>query len=149
MISMKEAVIMLNGVFEHIDDMLMLHESLEKIKTITSKILIVGGINNTSERFLEQMTDLALNLVEYFSEPKEYDVENETISVRLDMGFGIAYGPIVAGIVGKKKFVYEIYGDVVNTASRMCSLAKGSDIVVTEKCFELLDESNSFFLGTL
>lgn len=55
------------------------------------------------------MTDLALNLVEYFSEPKEYDVDNETISVKLDMGFGIAYGPIVAGIVGKKKFVYEVY----------------------------------------
>jgi class 3 adenylate cyclase len=95
------------------------------------------------------MTELALSLVEHFAEAKEYEVEEETISVKLDMGFGIAYGPVVAGIVGKKKFVYEIYGDTVNTgifletnieASRMCSLSKGNDIVVTQKCSELLFE---------
>ena len=137
MISMKEAVIMLNGCFEYIDDTMALYPSLEKIKTISSKILIAGGINNEGDRFLEEMTDFALNLVEYFEEAKDFEVENETIQVKLDMGFGIAYGPIVAGIVGKKKFVYEIYGDVVNTSSRMCSLAKGNDIVVTEKCYEL------------
>lgn len=137
LISMREAVIMLNGCFEYIDDTLALYPSLEKIKTISSKILIAGGINNEGDRFLEDMTDLALNLVEYFDDPKDFEMENETIQVKLDMGFGIAYGPIVAGIVGKKKFVYEIYGDVVNTSSRMCSLAKGNDIVVTEKCYEL------------
>lgn len=140
LISMKEAVIMLNGCFEYIDDTLALYPSLEKIKTISSKILIAGGINNEGDHFLEDMTNLALNLVEYFEEPKDFEVENETIQVKLDMGFGIAYGPIVAGIVGKKKFVYEIYGDVVNTSSRMCSLAKGNDIVVTEKCYELCQD---------
>lgn len=118
------------------------------MQTISSKILIVGGINNAGDRFLQDMTDLALNLLEYFSEPKEYDVDNETIQVKLKMGFGIAWGPIVAGIVGKKKFVYEIYGDVVNTSSRMCSLAKGNDIVVTEKCYEICkDDYTSIYLG--
>ncbi|KAI9103304.1 hypothetical protein DFS34DRAFT_646691 [Phlyctochytrium arcticum] len=129
--STKEALTLLNGIFQHVDEAIEEFNDLSKIKTISTKILLVGGLQSTLSH-LRQMVELAIGLREYFSVPQIYDVGGTRLNIKLDIAFGIATGPLVAGIVGRKKFVYEIYGDVVNTASRMCSLASEQEIIITE-----------------
>ncbi|KND00065.1 uncharacterized protein SPPG_04407 [Spizellomyces punctatus DAOM BR117] len=129
--STKDALALLNGIFQHVDEAIEDYSDVTKIKTISTKILLVGGLHR-SNTHLRQMLDLALTLRDYFNNPQLYDIGDERISIKLDIEFGVALGPLVAGIVGRKKFVYEIYGDVVNTASRMCSLAHEQEIIVTE-----------------
>ncbi|RKO94475.1 nucleotide cyclase [Blyttiomyces helicus] len=118
--SHQEAVSLMNGIFQQMDDMVEAAVDLVKIKPSSD-----GGLN-ASKDHLREMVATALNLRDVF-------YAHQYQGVRLDIAFGVAVGPLVAGIVGRKKFCYEIYGDVVNTASRMCSLAHGNDICVTEQ----------------
>ncbi|KAJ3130098.1 Nitrogen permease regulator 2 [Nowakowskiella sp. JEL0407] len=141
--SMRDAVEMLNSAFLKMDTIRLKFEGIEKIKTIGSKALFVGGItrqkialkrlnpllpstNLLKNNKLDKMIEIAIWMRDYFNSV-------DVMGSRLDMGFGIDFGPLVAGIVGRTKFCYEIYGDVVNTASRMLSLTLSGDIIVTEK----------------
>ncbi|KAJ3038574.1 hypothetical protein HDV00_000504 [Rhizophlyctis rosea] len=126
--STKEAVVLLNGIFQHMDKVIEEYSDLVKIKTISTKILFVGGLEAAPDH-LHQMLDMALQFHEFFKTQQWFTIADERVPVKLDVCFGVAIGPLVAGIVGRKKFCYEIYGDVVNTA-------KAEQIVVTEKVFE-------------
>ncbi|KAJ3330238.1 hypothetical protein HDU76_006134 [Blyttiomyces sp. JEL0837] len=133
--SKKDAVLLLNTIFHHMDQVRASYSGVERIKTINSKMLLLGGL--TDRDHLTQMIDMAIALRDGFNSKIGFDVSNEgetkQIPIKLDIGFGIQCGPLVTGIVGKKTFCYEVYGDVVNTASRMLSIASGAQIVVTSQ----------------
>ncbi|KAJ3211962.1 hypothetical protein HDU67_004155 [Dinochytrium kinnereticum] len=150
--STREAVSLLNAIFQQMDEIRIMYQGLERVKTINSKVLIVGGLTKSDHLFL--MIDMALALKNVFESPIMYDLCTEDYSekkmtpVKLDVAFGIQIGPLVAGIVGKKTFSYEVYGDVVNTASRMLSLASGGQIIITPQVYDLCkDEFDMQYLG--
>ncbi|KAI9207326.1 nucleotide cyclase [Polychytrium aggregatum] len=134
--SIKDAVILLNSVFETMDAVMQRYIYIEKIKTIQSKILLVGGLDGVNCR-IRRMVDMALTLRNIFAQPYQFETETESRTVNLNVAFGIEMGPIVAGIVGKKKFWYEVYGDVVNTGTES---AKGGQIIVTEKVWSTVND---------
>lgn len=90
---------------------------LEKLKTIGDSYMCAGGIpekNNTHE------FDAILAALDMFSFLKKSDIDENRSGAKLwEMRIGINTGPIMAGIVGEKKFVYDIWGDAVNVASRL------------------------------
>ncbi|MGB5385328.1 MAG: adenylate/guanylate cyclase domain-containing protein, partial [Eudoraea sp.] len=80
----------------------------------------------------------ALEMIEFVNRAKTLNPENRT---RFDVRIGINTGPVVAGVVGTKKFAYDIWGDAVNIASRMESNSQPGKINVTENTFSLIKDS--------
>ncbi|KAI9334082.1 adenylate and guanylate cyclase catalytic domain-containing protein [Obelidium mucronatum] len=141
-ISTRHGVNLLNTIFHHMDNVRNEFKNLERIKTINSKMLIVGGLDKQDDvDHLVELIDMALIYRDMFQQEVSCssDSKGQTIlSAKLQIGMGISIGPLVAGIVGKKTFCYEVYGDVVNTASRMLSIAKEGQIIVTSQVWELI-----------
>ena len=103
---------MLNEVFSAFDE-LAERFGLEKIKTIGDAYMVAGGLNNANGRHAEAIADMALAMHAHL---KRSVVGN---GMRLAIRVGIGTGPVVAGVVGKKKFIYDVWGDTVNIASRI------------------------------
>ncbi|KAJ3129359.1 hypothetical protein HK100_008674 [Physocladia obscura] len=130
----------------------LIAERFDLSSTINSKMLIVGGLDKGDEvDHLLELIDMALVFRSLFKDEVTYNVDggNEgSLKIKLQIAMGISIGPLVAGIVGKKTFCYEVYGDVVNTASRMLSIAKGGQIIVTSQVWERVEsEYNGVFIG--
>ncbi|KAJ3333466.1 hypothetical protein HDU76_007680 [Blyttiomyces sp. JEL0837] len=113
----------LNETFSEFDEMLTDFPRLEKIKTISSKCMLMA---------IE--TTLLRRIQTHFSEAKR----DLSIAMKVDIRIGVAYGSIVAGIVGKEKFIYDIYSDTVNCASRMANLDFAS-IACTAEAYRSYD----------
>ena len=128
----KFMVTILNEVFSHFDGLAEKH-GLEKIKTIGDAYMVAGGLDvhhrldhaTAPERdYSAAMCELALDMVDYMG----------TLSgvrrTRLQIHVGIGTGPVVAGVIGMKKFIYDLWGDTVNIASRVTSEAGAGNILV-------------------
>ena len=126
-----ELVDMLNGIFSKFDSIVEKHE-LEKIKTMGDAYLAVGGLPMPKFDHAEAVAQAALEILEEF--PR---LTNHGLQLRL----GIHIGPVVAGVIGKNKFIYDLWGDTVNIASRMQSHAQPNTIQVTAKTYEHLKAS--------
>ncbi len=113
--SPHELVSVLNEVFTVFDDLVEQHE-LEKVKTIGDAYMVIGGLLDTSTDHTQRVADLALDL--------SARLEAIEAAARLGVQFriGINCGPVVAGVIGTKKFIYDVWGDTVNLAARMESL---------------------------
>jgi len=116
---------MLNDVFGRFDDLAAKY-GLEKIKTIGDCYMLVGGIPDRSPTHCQQVAEFSLAALKSFREYSAGSVQ--PLSIRI----GIHTGTVVAGIVGKQKFSYDLWGDVVNTASRYESTGVPNRIHVSE-----------------
>jgi len=128
----SELVELLNEVFSEFDARAEKY-GLEKIKTIGDCYMIAAGVPSPRE-------DHALVLTEMAVEMRDYLAAHEfTGGKKLEFRFGINSGPVVAGVIGKKKFSYDLWGDSVNIASRMESQGKSGIIQISQATYELVN----------
>lgn len=135
----NELVALLNNIFSTFDR-LAEHYGLEKIKTIGDAYMVVGGLPTPRDDHAEAVASMALSMQEAIS---QFNRNNEQ---PFEMRIGIATGPVVAGVIGTKKFAYDLWGDTVNTASRMESHGLPGVIQVTEATYEKLQHKYNFQL---
>lgn len=126
-----ELVDLLNEIFSTFDHLAERHR-LEKIKTIGDAYMVVGGIPNPIPNHTEAIAEMALDMQAAIAQFKRQD--QSPFSLRI----GIDTGPVVAGVIGIRKFSYDLWGDAVNVASRMESQGIGDCIQVTETVYNLL-----------
>ncbi|MEQ8958364.1 MAG: adenylate/guanylate cyclase domain-containing protein [Coleofasciculus sp. C2-GNP5-27] len=130
-ISATELVELLNNVFSKFDQIAERY-GLEKIKTIGDAYMVVGGLPTPREDHAEAVAEMALDMQQ---EMAQFNLDNtEPLSLRI----GIHTGSVVAGVIGLKKFIYDLWGDAVNTASRMESHGLANCIQVSQATYELL-----------
>jgi class 3 adenylate cyclase len=129
----EELVEFLNRVFSKFDE-LVGARGLEKIKTIGDAYMVAGGLPEPREDHAQAMAELALEMAEAVRKFEYTDHRP------LEMRIGINTGPVVAGVIGVKKFIYDLWGDTVNTASRMESHGMGGEIQVTRATYEKLKD---------
>ncbi len=129
----EELVEFLNRVFSKFDELVGAH-GLEKIKTIGDAYMVAGGLPEPRDDHAQAMAELALEMAEAVDEFECVDGQP------LQMRIGSNTGPVVAGVIGIKKFIYDLWGDTVNTASRMESHGMGGEIQVTRATYEKLKD---------
>ena len=105
---------MLNRIFSAFDELAEEHQ-LEKIKTIGDAYMIAGGLGTGEELYSAKIADMALAMRDLLS--RDFAINSSHLDIRI----GIGTGPVIAGVVGKKKFIYDLWGDTVNIASRITS----------------------------
>lgn len=137
-ISPDELVTMLNEIFSEFDRLARKH-GLEKIKTIGDAYMAVAGVPLAQEDHALRAAGFAMDVVEYM---KEY---RKTSKSDLQIRVGLHCGKAVAGIIGVNKFAYDLWGDSVNTASRMESLGEAGMIHVSEDFRNALKENEYHF----
>ncbi len=122
----NEVVTLLNGLFTAFDHLVDAC-GLEKIKTIGDAYMVAAGVPVPRDDHAGAVADLALAMrVELARLRQEIDAP-------LDIRIGIDSGPAVAGVIGKRKFIYDLWGDTVNTASRLCSAAGPGEILLSDE----------------
>ncbi|MBF0277335.1 MAG: adenylate/guanylate cyclase domain-containing protein [SAR324 cluster bacterium] len=137
-IAPEALVNLLNKIFSHFDHLIE-KSGLEKIKTIGDAYMVAGGLPLAREDHAEAVANLALEMK---NELYRFNRENDQA---FDMRIGIHTGPAVAGVIGIKKFIYDVWGDTVNTASRMESHSEPGQIQVTEQSYQALKDKFDFF----
>ncbi len=130
---------MLNTIFSVCDQLTEKH-GLEKIKTIGDAYMVVGGLPQPRPDHAEAVADMALDM------QREIATLTDDAGRPLTLRVGIATGPVVAGVIGSAKFSYDVWGDTVNTASRMESQGCAGCIQVTTEIFERLRDRYVFEL---
>jgi class 3 adenylate cyclase len=133
----QEVVDVLNAVFSAFDDLVDRH-GLEKIKTIGDAYMVVGGLPGQPEDHVGRVAEMALGLA------AEVDALEIARHHMIRFRIGINTGPVVAGVIGRQKFIYDVWGDTVNTASRMESLGLPGRIQVTQVVYERLRDRFHF-----
>jgi PAS domain S-box-containing protein len=136
-IAAADLVGLLNRIFLVFDDLCEKH-GIEKIKTIGDAYLAVGGLPNPRPDHAAAIANMALDIQAAITQFPSY--EGHPISVRI----GINTGSVIAGVIGKKKFTYDLWGDTVNIANRMESHGIPGKIQVTEATYQHLKDHYEF-----
>lgn len=145
-LSPEELVDSIDFYYSKFDDIIEKY-GLEKIKTVGDAYMCAGGIPFPSNDHPVKMIEAALEITEFVNESKKFDPNNLT---RFDIRIGINTGPVVAGVVGKKKFAYDIWGDTVNIASRMESNSEPGKINISDNTYQLIkDEFECSYRGEI
>lgn len=125
----QQVFAMLNKIFSCFDELAETY-GLEKIKTIGDAYMVAGGLNDPrDEDYSGALADMALEMSRLLH--NDFNI-NE---MRLELRIGIGTGPVVAGVVGKKKFIYDLWGDTVNIASRVTSEGVPGMVQVDERTY--------------
>ncbi|HSB45851.1 MAG TPA: adenylate/guanylate cyclase domain-containing protein [Nitrospira sp.] len=131
--SPHEVVELLNGLFSHFDDLAERHD-LEKIKTIGDCYMLAAGVPRTCHNHAHVLTHVGLAMLRYVKGRRFGNVGQ--ISLRI----GINSGPVVAGVIGRRKFRYDLWGDTVNVASRMECHGTSGRVQITTSTYELIKD---------
>ena len=129
--SPEQVVGVLDEIFSAFDD-LTERRGLEKIKTIGDAYMVAGGLPDPRSDHAEAIAALAVEMQDAF------DRICRRLELDLAIRIGIDTGPVVAGVIGRRKFIYDLWGDTVNTASRMESHGLAGRIQVSEATYERL-----------
>jgi class 3 adenylate cyclase len=111
---------------------------LEKVKTIGDAYLVVGGVPVPTQDHAERVADFALEMV------KTIEDLQPALLRPVRCRIGISSGPVVAGVIGTKRTIYDIWGDTVNVASRMEALSMPGRILVSPITYERLRDRYEF-----
>jgi adenylate cyclase len=138
--SPNETVHLLNDIFSEFD-MLAEKHGMEKIKTIGDAYMAASGLKNGGEQYVDSAVEMALEMQRYIG--KRIAPNGESLRLRV----GIATGPVVAGVIGKRKFSYDLWGDTVNVASRLSSEAPPGQVCADTVTFKRLHNRYRFNEG--
>jgi class 3 adenylate cyclase len=129
--SPEQMVGLLNTVFSGFDELSEKY-GLEKIKTIGDAYMVVGGLSRERPDYAGDMASMAMEMQAF--------VVSHPALVKRDVGIhiGISTGPVVAGVIGTKRFIYDLWGDTVNIASRLTDDAKAGQILVDKLTYNRL-----------
>ena len=119
-------------------DMLAEKYSIEKIKTIGDAYMAAGGLRSTTTHYVDAMADMALQMQAFVA---RYTAPN---GERMSLRVGLATGAVVAGVIGRRKFSYDLWGDTVNVAARMSSEAHPGLIQVDAVTYRRLHNRYAF-----
>jgi len=136
-LSPQDLVAELNDYFIAFDEIVEQH-NLEKIKTIGDAYMCAGGIPTTNDTHAIDAVRAALAMQDFMQ--KRIEERNQKGLVAWELRIGIHTGPIVAGVVGKKKYAYDIWGDTVNVASRMESNGAPGKVNVSSATYQEIKE---------
>ncbi|HEX6303813.1 MAG TPA: adenylate/guanylate cyclase domain-containing protein [Anaerolineales bacterium] len=129
----EEMVELLNEIFSYFDSLVEKYD-LEKIRTIGDNYMVAAGLPRPRPDHPQVMAQMALEMLDYLD--KRPAQKGRRISFRV----GINTGPVVAGVIGRSKFHYDVWGDTVNTASRMESHGVAGKIQITRATYELIKD---------
>lgn len=135
--SPNETVLLLNNLFSEFDGLAERFQ-VEKIKTIGDAYMVAGGLIQQTGQYVDAVAAMALDMQAFVS---RYIAPN---GERLALRVGIATGPVVAGVIGRRKFSYDLWGDTVNIASRMCTEAASGQIQVDSVTYRRLHNRFTF-----
>ena len=132
-----EVVDLLNSLFSRFDDLTGKY-GLEKIKTIGDAYMVAAGVPDEKQNHAKILLHFAKDMLQSL---EEY---NELTGSDLSLRIGISSGPVVAGVIGKTKFAYDLWGDSVNTAARMEAYGRPGRIQVSPTSYDLLKGEYEF-----
>ena len=135
-LSPEELVKSVDFYFSKFDEIVEQH-GLEKIKTVGDAYMCAAGVPFPVEDHAERVLAAACDMMAFVKDAKQQVAAAET---RFDVRIGINSGPVVAGVVGSKKWAYDIWGDAVNIAARMESCSQSGEINISENTFNLIKE---------
>ncbi len=137
LLSPEQMVALLNTIFSGFDALSEKY-GVEKIKTIGDAYMVVGGLNRNGADYTCDISDLAIEMRQF--------VVNHPDLVRFKLGIhsGIATGPVVAGVIGTKRFIYDLWGDTVNIASRLTDEATKGVIQVDRTTYNRIRHDYAF-----
>jgi len=127
----KKLIRELNDIFQNFDD-IMENVGLEKIHTIGDAYVAAGGLPKEDPEHALTCVNAAKDMIDYLTK------RNETNSIKWKVRIGIHSGPITAGVVGKKKFTYDVFGDTVNIAARIESASEEGRINISAYTHDLV-----------
>jgi adenylate cyclase len=132
----KAMVELLNEVFSKFDSLADLHR-LEKIKTIGDAYMVAGGLReHDGVDFAVDARDYTSSMLRLALDMRQYMIEfSAKRQIEIGIHVGICSGPVVAGVIGTRKFIYDLWGDTVNMASRLTGEAKEGAILVDEMTY--------------
>lgn len=135
--SPEQMVEMLNTIFSWFDAMSAKYK-LEKIKTIGDAYMVAGGLERERYDYVADVADMALEMREFVA------LHPDLVKHNLGLHLGIATGPVVAGVIGTKRFIYDLWGDTVNIASRLTDEARRGEIAVDKNTYYRLRQHYQF-----
>lgn len=128
-----EVVELLNEAFSYFDSLLDKYD-VEKIRTIGDNYMVASGVPRRRSDHAQRLVCMALDMRDF---AKTHRFRN---GQRVSFRIGINSGPVIGGVIGKRKFVYDVWGDAVNIASRMESHGMGGTIQITRATYELIKD---------
>lgn len=139
-----EVVEMLNELFSHFDELVDKY-GVEKIQVAGDGYMVAAGVPTPRPDHATVLAQLALDMLDYVRR-EEFLGGRHPIEIRI----GLNSGPLIAGVIGRKKYFYALWGDMVNTASRMESHGESGKIQITRETYELVrDEFECEYIGEI